>query len=628
MRMGEPVAYISYAWGEDDTPEGREREAIVDDLCRSFDEVGIVIGRDMNDAKPGDSIEDYGKRIAKAPVILAVISHKSLRSDYCMVYELYEAYVRCGKNYGEFRERVAALVLEDAETDLKTQMPLIEFWEKRAEELNAVQMAADSEREESLESFRVVNKCKAMIKALPNIFKAINDIAMPRGSAAIRQKNFAVIRKCVQEKLEKHSSAVHDIPSPPELDLASLQIKVLQLHHQHSALSSRQVHGAWHDALQAIWPMRSAASLFPQLPSRFPLEWTDLLSSLEDPRQWQHLDKAKVEFLFENFAARLEQGRSPASAGSTDPLRPSLAVLVKSTGGTSSEGHAVYSCSAVLRIPEEGGGWHYEQVDEAADHEFCFHRPGPSSDRHHPGTVLGGLWRAATARLCELGRNEPFLDLFLPRGLLDEDWSTVELEDGEDEVSLNTKCFRLRSIERWTNPTLLVHKQHFDRKHTLLAGRQGHWALFPGDAASSDLHQQLSNSRNPSTSDEAETVAILQCGSLSSDLREREKFYRSAIESSAPVVLWWHPSNFGQPDNDKKVNALCKSLNLVKPTKTKHHRQKVERNPLDLPAQTGSLPIGLVALIEDSLDMDPERPGATRLFSVMEQARTVGYRTG
>jgi internalin A len=226
--MGEPAAYISYAWG-DDTPEGKEREAIVDDLCRSFAEVGIVIGRDKNDVKPGDSIEDYGKRIAKAPVILAVISQKSLRSKWCMLYELFEAYVRCGKNYSEFRERAVALVLEDAEADLKAQLPLIDFWNARAEEMNTVLKAADSGGEESMEALRVMNKCRAMIKALPDIILAINDIAMPRGGASIRRDDFGAIRKHVQEKLKKQISAVHEIPLRRVQDLPAVDQPLAQM---------------------------------------------------------------------------------------------------------------------------------------------------------------------------------------------------------------------------------------------------------------------------------------------------------------------------------------------------------------------------------------------------------------
>jgi hypothetical protein len=76
--------YISYSWGDDSSPEAREREEIVVDLCHSFAKRGIVIHRDKDEVRSGDSIEEFGERIAKAPVVLAVISYRSLRSECCM----------------------------------------------------------------------------------------------------------------------------------------------------------------------------------------------------------------------------------------------------------------------------------------------------------------------------------------------------------------------------------------------------------------------------------------------------------------------------------------------------------------------------------------------------------------
>jgi hypothetical protein len=199
--MTMPAAYISYAWGDDASPEGMEREAIVNDLCRSFADVGIVIGRDKNEVKAGDSIEAFGKRIAKAQLILAVISHRSLRSEWCMLYELYEAYMRRGADGKEFAEDVVALVLDDALPDLKKQKQLIEHWQAWCKELEDLLSAADPKAEESLESRKVLVKGKKMIKSLPDMLLAIKPIAMPRGSVEIRRDDFQMIREYVKSKL-------------------------------------------------------------------------------------------------------------------------------------------------------------------------------------------------------------------------------------------------------------------------------------------------------------------------------------------------------------------------------------------------------------------------------------------
>jgi hypothetical protein len=143
-----------------------------------------------------------------------------------------------------------------------------------------------------------------------------------------------------------------------------------------------------------------------------------------------------------------------------------------------------------------------------------------------------------------------------------------------------------------------------------------------------ELHKQLSLSRTSSPG-QPETVAIMHLGSLGVDLRAREKFYRSALESAAPVVLWLHPSLEGQPatERNQHVTQLFKSLNLRKPTKTKNHNQEVRRNPFELPTQKQDLPSGLVVLIEDCLEMDRDRPATPRLITVAEQAPSLGYGT-
>ncbi len=628
LAMPMPVAYISYAWG-DDTPEGKELELIVDDLCRSFAEAGIVIGRDKNEVKVGDSIAAFGVRIAKAPVILAVISHRSLRSEWCMLYELYEAYTRRSGDSKEFAEDVVALVLDDAQPDLKSRKALINHWKAWCRDLEEELEAADPGSEGSLESRRVLVKCKAMIKSLPDVLLAIKRIAMPRGSSAIRSNDFSAIIAYVQSKL---GGAAQEIPDPPELDLPLLQARLQQLAQQHVALSPLQLHASWHGAIQATWPLQTAASLFPQLASPTPLQWADLHASLEDLGQWRHLQAERIGLLFEHFSARLQTVSLDALAEARSPISPSLAVLIKATGEQTSQGHAAYRCNAVLSIPLAEGGSLYEQIEPAADHVFCFKPHQERPNWRPPGVVLGRLWMAANARLQAQGRidHEPLLDLFVPRALFDEDWSRLELEDGsEDPVSMATIFYRLRSIDRWTMPDFVLHKQHFDRKHRALADDSGCWRLFAEDYPCESLHADLSLSRRGSLG-QPETVAILHLGSLGVDLRGRQKFYRSALESAAPVVLWLHPSVEGQPakERNQQVAQLFKTLELQKPTKTKNHSQQVRHNPFELLTQKQGLPSSLVVLIEACLEMDPERPATPRLISVAEQAPSLGYSTG
>jgi hypothetical protein len=625
--MTSPAAYISYAWGDDDSPEGKEREAIVDDLCRRFATVGIVIGRDKNEVKPGDSIEAFGKRIAKAPLILAVISGKSLRSEWCMLYELYEAYSCRGGDGQEFVEDVVALVLDDALPDLKNRKALIAHWRAWCAVLEDELAEADPDTEESLESRKVFVKCKRMIKSLPDMLLAIRSIAMPRGSASIRRDDFRDIIAHVQGKLGR---AAREIPNPAHLDLTALRATLQQLSRQYATLTARELHACWHEAIASTWPLKSASVLFPQLASQVPLQWADLQQSLADAAQWSHLQSERIELLFEHFTTRLEQLASDGFQNAPSPTPPSLAVLIEPTGDKSADGQAAYRCKAVLSIPKAEGGWQYEQIEPAADHVFCFNPPADRPDWRRPGAVLGRLSQAAKARLLDLGRidREPLLDLFLPRALLDEDWSRLELEDDlEDLGSMATILYRLRSIDRWTRPDLLLHKEHFDRKHRSLAGGAGHWKLFHEHYSCDDIHIQLPQSRNPSHG-QPETVAILRLGALAADFRGREKFYRVALESAAPVVLWWHPSIEAQSAKirTQQVAKLLQTLQLLKPTKTKNHSQEVRRNPFEVLLAKHGLPNSLVVLIEDGLEMDPERPAIPRLFSVVDQAPSLGYR--
>jgi internalin A len=108
----EPQVFVSYAWG-DDTPEGLQRSELVDSLCEELRQQGVSVRRDCDELKPGMLISEFMDRLAGGDFIVAVISDKYLRSEYCM-YELFRIYRNCSDKPQRFQRKVVPLILADA----------------------------------------------------------------------------------------------------------------------------------------------------------------------------------------------------------------------------------------------------------------------------------------------------------------------------------------------------------------------------------------------------------------------------------------------------------------------------------------------------------------------------------
>lgn len=211
-----PLVYVSYAWGDDETPEGQEREQIVDDLCAALEEEeSIVVGRDKRRVKPGDSIVDFAAEIARSELVLAVISHKSLRSEYCMVHELLQAFRVRNFNTDKFGSSVLALVLADASNDLKKQGDLITKWTELEKEKKAELELADPDKTGSRESWAALDDLSELRRKLPDLLRALDIRAMPRGAEAIQEQNFSAIRELVKQRLDERGL----IPSQEEMNV-------------------------------------------------------------------------------------------------------------------------------------------------------------------------------------------------------------------------------------------------------------------------------------------------------------------------------------------------------------------------------------------------------------------------
>ena len=187
-----PEIYVSYAWGEDTTDAGRQREEIVDRLCAAVTTSGRLIGRDKERMRGGDSIDRFAQEISKAKRIIAVISHKSLRSEFCMAQELFRAFRRCDYQRLEFQEKVVALVMDDARPDLRNSSSinaLAAEWQQRLEVMKQELQAVDPQRK-SANQWIFVDLVDEMCPRLPDMLNALKDILMMRGFQSILDDGF------------------------------------------------------------------------------------------------------------------------------------------------------------------------------------------------------------------------------------------------------------------------------------------------------------------------------------------------------------------------------------------------------------------------------------------------------
>jgi internalin A len=120
---------VSYAWG-DTTPEGAEREAIVDRLCAAAEQRGVPVLRDKHVLGLGESISNFMQRIGRGDRVFVVLSDKYLRSSYCM-FELFEVWRNSRADRAEFLNTVRAFTLPGATISTALErLPYADHWRR------------------------------------------------------------------------------------------------------------------------------------------------------------------------------------------------------------------------------------------------------------------------------------------------------------------------------------------------------------------------------------------------------------------------------------------------------------------------------------------------------------------
>jgi internalin A len=173
----EPQVFVSYAWG-DETPEGRQRANVVDDLCATLGRQGVNVRRDRDELRPGDLISEFMDRLTEGDFVLAVISDKYLRSEYCM-YELFRIYRNCADKPDRFLGKVVPLILPDARLDsLANRLQRAIYWTKQEDELKP--LIEDNVGTVGTEFFRKFKLIGEFARNTSNMLEHLVDKLQPR----------------------------------------------------------------------------------------------------------------------------------------------------------------------------------------------------------------------------------------------------------------------------------------------------------------------------------------------------------------------------------------------------------------------------------------------------------------
>ncbi|MFO1145350.1 MAG: COR domain-containing protein [Rhodospirillales bacterium] len=173
-----PEWCVSYAWN-DTTPEGRDREATVDRLCKEAKARGKTILRDKTALGLGDSLAKFMRRIGRGDRVFVILSDKYLKSAACML-ELSEIWRNSRLDSEEFVQRVRLYTLPCAR--IWSPVDRIGYaihWKKRYAELEALvkEHGYDILGEKDGQQFRLM---KTFYGNVGDILATVADTLQPR----------------------------------------------------------------------------------------------------------------------------------------------------------------------------------------------------------------------------------------------------------------------------------------------------------------------------------------------------------------------------------------------------------------------------------------------------------------
>jgi hypothetical protein len=190
-----PQVFVSYAWGDTSliaSEEDRQRQEVVERLCRTLERENWQVVRDKTSLEYGDRISTFMKTLGQADRVIVVLSAKYLHSHYCMT-ELYDIYQNARQKSQEFLNRIIPLVLADARIGTwRDRVTYAKHWEA---EFKAMERDFTHLGEEDLKLYKAMKRWQ---NEVGDMLAYINDVLVPQGFDDIVKDDFAALRQMLQ----------------------------------------------------------------------------------------------------------------------------------------------------------------------------------------------------------------------------------------------------------------------------------------------------------------------------------------------------------------------------------------------------------------------------------------------
>ena len=187
-RSPQPEWCVSYAWG-DKTPEGLERERIVDEFCLAAEKSGKKIIRDKTEMRVGDSLVQFMQRIGRADRVFVILSDKYLKSPFCM-FELSEVWRNCRQEEEEFLGHIRVYTLPCARIwSVEERQAYARHWETRHEVLKTLMQESTSTV--GLADFQEFRLARNLYPNVSDILATVADVLQPRDFEDLVKYGFA-----------------------------------------------------------------------------------------------------------------------------------------------------------------------------------------------------------------------------------------------------------------------------------------------------------------------------------------------------------------------------------------------------------------------------------------------------